>query len=68
MGAKLIEPLFISPSEIQYSIGISRSGAYELLKNDPTFPRLKRISEGRVGWLHADLKAWAASRPDATNK
>ncbi len=65
MASKLIEPIFISPSEIHHAIGISRSNAYSLLKNDPSFPKLKKLSPGRTAWLFSDLRAWAAKRPDA---
>ena len=65
MAAKIIEPLFISPSEIHHAIGISRSNAYALLKSDPSFPKLKKLSPGRTAWLFDDLKTWASKRPDA---
>lgn len=58
-----IQPIFISPSEIDKAIGISRSTAYALLKTDESFPRLRKVSEGRVAWLRIDLEAWARTRP-----
>jgi predicted DNA-binding transcriptional regulator AlpA len=62
-----IQPIFIAPSQIQDAISISRASAYKLLKDDPTFPRLRMISTGRVAWLRHDLEAWAQVRPFATD-
>ena len=56
-------PLAIRPSDIQAFTGISRSAAYKLLKSDPTFPKLRQLSPGSVGWLAVDLYAWLESRP-----
>jgi len=60
---KPLRPIFISPKNINLVIEIGRSEAYELLKNDPTFPKLRRISGRRVAWLVEDLAAWAKTRP-----
>jgi predicted DNA-binding transcriptional regulator AlpA len=68
MASKNIEPIFIAPSQIDAYLGISRSNAYSLLKTDPTFPRLRSLSAGRVAWLRSDLEAWSQVRPIATTE
>lgn len=55
--------------EVQQLTGLRRSTLYDLAKRDPTWPRQIRISEGTVGWIESEVKAWLeqrikASRPD----
>lgn len=56
-------PILISASRLKEALGISRSMVYRLMRSDPTFPKPRQITEGRVAWLPAELQAWAASRP-----
>ena len=56
------EPLLVSASDLQYFIGLSKSKAYDLLKQGQ-FPNPVRVSDRRVAWRLADLKAWVEQLP-----
>jgi predicted DNA-binding transcriptional regulator AlpA len=55
--------ILVSPNNIDEIIEVGRSESYELLKKDPTFPKLRKVSGRRVAWLVEDLAAWARNLP-----
>lgn len=46
--------------------GLSKTTVYKYLKRG-TFPALVRLTDRAVGWRAADIQAWIASRPTATD-
>jgi|GEM_PF-5044766 len=46
--------ILVSPNNIDQIIEVGRSESYELLKKDPTFPKLRKVSGRRVAWLVED--------------
>jgi len=63
-----IGSIVVVPGDLSLVMGFSRSTGYVLENTDPTFPKRRQLTEGRVGWLRQDLEAWANSRPIASNK
>lgn len=58
-------PFFVQAAEAAQLLGISRRRLYDLLKNDPTFPRPVRLTEGGFPrWRPKDLEAWAMGRQE----
>ena len=55
--------ILVSPNNIDQIIEVGRSDSYDLLKKDPTFPKLRKVSGRRVAWLVEDLAAWARNLP-----
>jgi predicted DNA-binding transcriptional regulator AlpA len=55
--------ILVSPNNIDEIIEVGRSESYELLKKDPTFPKLRKVSGRRVAWLVEDLAVWARNLP-----
>jgi predicted DNA-binding transcriptional regulator AlpA len=41
----------------------SRKTLYQIVREDPTFPRLRTIGPRRVGILHDELRQWLHDRP-----
>jgi predicted DNA-binding transcriptional regulator AlpA len=58
-------PLFVAVADAPKWIGLSPAGALKLAAEDPSFPRLRKITPSgrRVGWIYAELEAWALTRP-----
>lgn len=57
------EPILVRPSQMKAVMGLSRSVAYRLLRDDPKFPRLIQLSPGCVAWDVEELKRWKAALP-----
>jgi predicted DNA-binding transcriptional regulator AlpA len=55
--------ILVSPNNINEIIEVGRSESYDLLKKDPTFPKLRKVSGRRVAWLVEDLAVWARNLP-----
>lgn len=58
VGAK-----FMSRQEVAEDLGISSVTLWRLGRNDGSFPRMRRISPGRVGILRDEYDAWVSDRP-----
>lgn len=57
-----VEQVLISIKEASRILSLSRSTIYSRLKDDPSFPRPRRI--GKLSrFMHAELVAWATSQP-----
>lgn len=50
--------------EVEHLTSLSKANIYRKI-NDGTFPVPVQVSKGRVGWHHAEIDAWIASRPRA---
>lgn len=48
--------------QVCQQLGVSRSQAYNLRKEDPTFPRAIRLGKSAVGYLSSEIAAWLQSR------
>ena len=60
-----MENLLLSPKQVSEALSISRTTIWRLTRRDPEFPTAVRISGNRVGFLAAEILAWAESRPAA---
>jgi len=54
--------LVLSYPDTAKALGIGRSKVYELVKDDPTFPRPLEVTPGRRGFLLAELREWLAGK------
>ena len=52
----------LSPKQTAAKLNISITTLWRLERNDPTFPRKKRISPNRCSYSLAELDAWQAGR------
>jgi len=60
--------LVLSYPETAKALGIGRSKVYELVRDDPTFPRPLEITPGRRGFLLDVLREWLARRAAAARE
>lgn len=62
------DPLWSGPvrllrvREVSSKTGLSRAYIYKL-ERQGGFPKRRRLSEARVGWLEHEVDAWCLSRP-----
>lgn len=59
-----IEPLFLARAEVASFMAMSVSSIEQAVR-EGTFPRPRRLSHRRVGWLVRELREWVESRPVA---
>lgn len=59
-----MEDRFVKRSELKGIVGVSPVTAWRLEK-EGIFPKRRRLSAGRVGWLHSELMEWLRSREAA---
>ena len=57
----------INIKEVIQFTSMSRAKIYEMINvdskyYDPTFPKPRRLSEARIGWLALDVNQWIESR------
>lgn len=52
----------MSKEELRRYLGLSDSTIYRMEK-EGTFPKRRKLSSRRVGWLRTDVDSWAESRP-----
>jgi predicted DNA-binding transcriptional regulator AlpA len=49
----------VAVAEIAAMLGVSRQRVYQLLEEDPTFPKpIEQLAVGRI-WRRADVEKWA---------
>jgi predicted DNA-binding transcriptional regulator AlpA len=61
-----VERLLISMAEVQQITGLrSRQSIYNKLRQDPTFPRPRRLGAHSVAFLRAEVEAWVSALPIA---
>jgi prophage regulatory protein len=41
---------------------MARSTIYDLLRDDPSFPKPVRIGRRAVGWIESEIDTWLAER------
>lgn len=46
-------------------LNIARATLYELIKNDPTFPRPFKLGTRDNGWLRRDVESWLDTKAAA---
>ena len=51
----------LNSKAVQERTGLSRATLWRL-ENAGTFPKKKRITPGRVGWLESEIDEWIRSR------
>lgn len=61
-----LQPLYLEKAAAAAYLAISVSTLEAIGRTDPSFPRPRAISKGRVGWLVAELQAWGLARPVST--
>ena len=55
---------FLSQKQVRECAGgVAKGTLYAMMRNEG-FPRPRRISPNRVGWLSTDVEAWLESRPE----
>lgn len=54
--------LVLSYPDTARALGIGRSKVYELVRDDPSFPRPIEVTPGRRGFLIAELDEWLAGK------
>lgn len=57
-----IQQLILSVKQAAEALAIHRATIYELHNNDPTFPRIFKITRKKSGILAAELTEWAATQ------
>jgi prophage regulatory protein len=57
-----IKPLYLSREEAAKFLAISTS-TFESMVAKGEYPRPRKVSPGRVGWLVEELEAWGRARP-----
>lgn len=62
MNATPIQPRFVVKDAAAQMLAMSIK-TFERLVQSGDMPKPRQLSAGRVGWLVAELDAWAASRP-----
>lgn len=60
-----MRPIFLSRQQAADALAISDSTLEKLVRQEPSFPRPRKISANRVGWLYREMEAWAESRPES---
>ena len=60
-----VEPLYLDKAEAAVFLSDSVSTFEKLLREDTTFPRPRRLSANRNGYLVAELRIWGETRPIA---
>lgn len=57
--------IFLDLQSVAEALSISESTVQKLTREDASFPKTRKISAGRVGWLLREIQEWAESRPVA---
>lgn len=57
-----IQQLILSVAQAARALAIHRATIYELHKDDPTFPRIFKITRKKSGILAGELAEWAATQ------
>jgi prophage regulatory protein len=55
--------IFLDINEAAEALSISDSSVEKLTREDPTFPRPRKITARRVGYLVSEIADWAGKRP-----
>ena len=58
-----LEPLYLEKPQAAAYLSLSTSTFEALTRTDDTFPKGRKLSPGRVGYLVAELRAWGQTRP-----
>lgn len=58
-----MKPIFLGRQQAAEVLAISDSTLEKLTRQEPGFPKPRKISANRVGWLYREIEAWAESRP-----
>lgn len=58
-----MRPIFLGRQQAAQALAISDSTLEKLTRQEPSFPKPRKISANRVGWLYREIEAWAESRP-----
>ncbi|MCH7565297.1 MAG: AlpA family phage regulatory protein [Gemmatimonadetes bacterium] len=53
----------MTAEEVGKALGLSRTTLWRL-ESGGDFPKRRRVSPQRVGWLRAEVMEWALSRPE----
>lgn len=53
----------ISPREVCQILGVSRTTLWRVERDDDTFPRRRRLTANRVGYLSSEINEWLAALP-----
>lgn len=59
----IVDPICLDLATAAGVLSLSESTFQALTRDDPTFPKARRFSVRRVGWLYGELIAWAETRP-----
>lgn len=57
-----VEPIFVDLATAAASVSLSEPTWQRLVREEKA-PAPRKISDGRVGWLLSEIRAWAAERP-----
>lgn len=57
-----VPPIYLDRSSVAEALSLSESTIEELVRQD-RFPRPRKISDRRAGWLMREVMEWAESRP-----
>ena len=55
-------PALLRVKQVYQRLSIGRSKLYDLINNDPSFPKPIRLSSRCVGWTPQQLDAWLESK------
>lgn len=58
-----VEPLYLAKEAAAAFLALSVSTFEALGRTDSTFPKPRRLSAGRVGYLVTELRTWGERRP-----
>ena len=55
--------IYLDLAGVAEAMSVSESTVQKLVREDPDFPKPRRISKNRVGWLVREITEFAESRP-----
>ncbi len=56
--------LFLTLPEVENAVTLGQATILRMVRQDE-FPKPRKLSGGRVGWLCREIEEWAESRPES---
>jgi predicted DNA-binding transcriptional regulator AlpA len=53
----------LAPVAVARRTSLSWRTIQRKVRSEPDFPKPRKVSEGRIGFIEAEVEAWIASRP-----
>ena len=62
-----VTPLFVSFHNAAKLIGLTQAKLRQVVEDDPTFPKMRRLSVGIHAYCYEEIVSWATNTKEATN-